>query len=80
MGQAARLRFEQHYDFRRQLALTSSLYKEVLLGASRCLAEPVDVNVPGYFGRSGSVILGRKPQMSILQPQEQARKFRGPVC
>ena len=80
MGQAARLRFEQHYDFRRQLALTSSLYKEVLLGASRCLAEPVGVNVPGYFGRSGSVILGRKPQMSILQPQEQARKFRGPVC
>jgi len=80
IGQAARLRFEQHYDFRSQLALTSSLYKEVLLGAGPRLAEPLGVNVAGYFGTSGSVMLGRKPQMRILQRQEQARKLRGPVC
>lgn len=37
LGQAARTRFEQYYDFRRQLALTSSLYKDVLFGGKQAV-------------------------------------------
>jgi len=52
LGQAARLRFERHYDFRRQIALTSSVYKDVLLGTKQDVSHTLTPNLPSYLGAS----------------------------